>query len=497
MNRVRGINIVWLSLIAVLLGAMTVNIGASAGNTKLYIDPSTIPGPGQDGSIGESYVIGVYVDQVTDLWGVGFKIQIAPYASVLTISEIFEGPFLATGWDPSPNLPTDFSYTIDLFKGYVYVAIVRLPNPDPEVPRMGASGSGLIATFKLTVIEAGQCPVDITEDYMLDSNGFPILHQASGGNYFGPMCSLTRVEVLPGRKVYVGETMTFNTKVKNEGKVPMNVRVRYDIARVEDGRHIKLYTGQRYLGSGLGEDPRHVYLYVNGYTGSYNGYGWTNVGNAPYLDAIDANITAGTGNYMWADEDGSINGQFDFETYTLGPQDIVDKVILEAYTYGPSHNDGNPALHLDLDTYARAPGGAAPTTWIGSLWTAPSWAWRSPLHETRTLSDFWPTLKTQAGLDLARIRYVYYWSESGVSHGPAYIDAMRLRVDFAGVDPVEPPVFVIMPGQQLDLTVVTWTAKTEHIGTYDATATIEYTLEGLKWNSWASKQKTFSFSIVP
>jgi hypothetical protein len=155
------------------------------------------------------------VQDATDLWAAGFKIQYAPYVSVLTISEIYEGPFLATGWDPYPNSPTDFSYTVDLFKGFAYIAIVRLPNPDPEVPRMGASGDGLLATFKLTTIEAGECPIEIKEDYLLDSNGFPMDHTTVGAKYLGSTAMFVRCEVVPGKTVAVGEYTMFMTKVKN------------------------------------------------------------------------------------------------------------------------------------------------------------------------------------------------------------------------------------------------------------------------------------------
>ena len=501
----RGINIVWLSLIAVLLGSMAVNIGLSVAPTILYLDPTVIPGPGQEAAIGDSHVVSVYVQDATDLWAAGFKIQYAPYVSVLTISEIYEGPFLATGWDPYPNSPTDFSYTVDLFKGFAYIAIVRLPNPDPDVPRMGASGSGLLATFKLTVIEAGECPIEIQEDYLLDSNGFPIAHKATGATYHGASASLIRVEVVPGKTVAVGEYTVFMTKVRNDGDAPLYVKTRFDISRLEDGRKIVLRSGETYLDGGLGEDPPMwiEYLYVNGFTGSYGeGWGWTYEGTAPYLDAV------GDGNYVWTDaalmEEGEYpgyypyTGKYDFADYALDPEKVISSVEIEAYTlYAWGLDEGN-----DLDTYMRAPvTEAAPSVWLGSLWGTGTAAWHTVRWTTDRVSDLFPTTLTETGLNGARVRFLMYWTADDLEHGRVDIDAMRLKVTTIpaewGVTPADPEYVVIMPGEELELPVVSWTPKASHVGTYNVVATIEYTSEGLKWNSWGSKQKTFTFKVVP
>jgi hypothetical protein len=479
MNRVRGINIVWLSLIAVLLGSMTINVGVSAAKTKLYLDPATIPGPGQDGSVGESYVIGVYVDQVTDLWGVGFKIQYAPYVSVLTISEIYEGPFLATGWDPFPNPPTDFSYSVDLFQGFVYVAIVRLPNPDPETPRMGASGSGLLATFKLTVIEAGECPIELTESYLLDSNGFPISHRAISGYYEGPSASLTRTLMLPGKSVHVGETMTFNAKVKNDGLIPLNIKVRYDISRLDDGRKIVLRSGQTYYGGGLGEPLPFEYVYVDEFVDELY-YEWDGAPENLYGEP--------DGEYIWSDTPDAWASLFSFEDIALGGMPIAD-IFLEGYTQYP----GGATEAMDIDTYDVSPNQGYPFAWWGSLYGSSSWGWVSPRWTSDSVLTTSPWLADKATLNDVWIMLYKYAGGSAIMR----VDSLRLRIEYSTIVPVDAPYFTVMPGDQLDIDPVTWTAELDHVGSYVVSVSIEYTSEGLKWNSWGSAAKTYKFTILP
>lgn len=504
MNRVRGRNIIWLSLIAVLLGAMTVNLGVSAAPVNLYLTPTTIPGPGLFGHVGDSYTVSVNVDDVTDLWGAGFEIHYAPYVSVLTISQIYEGPFLSEGWDPYEGMApgTDFSYTVDLFSGTAYIAIVRLPYPDPEIPREGANGDGVLATFRLTVIEAGECPVEIKESYLLDSNGSPMKHTVTSSFYQGSTAMFIRTEVLPGKSVNVGETMLWYTKVKNKGDTPLYVKVRFDISRLEDARKIVLRTGETYLDGGVGvEPPMWIdYLYVNAFTDSYGeGWGWNYVGTAPYLDAV------GDGNYIWANDVSEdypgfypYTGKYDFDDFTLDPERVIDRVDVEAYTwYEWGLDEGN-----DLDTYMRTPyTEAPPSQWLGSLWGTGTAGWHTVRWTTDPVTAIFPEMTDPYYLNGARVRFMMYWTADDLSHGEVQVDAMRLKVTQIpkewGVVPADPAYVVIMPGEELELGVVTWIPKASHVGTYEVTATVEYTSELLKWNSWGSKQKTFTINILP
>jgi hypothetical protein len=76
------------------------------------------------------------------------------------------------------------------------------------------------------------------------------------------------------------------------------------------------------------------------------------------------------------------------------------------------------------------------------------------------------------------------------------IDSIRLKVEFAAITPVVYDVFEILPGEELELDNVVWLSGLDHVGSYDLTASIEYTSENFHWNSWGSMQKTSFFTIV-
>jgi hypothetical protein len=75
------------------------------------------------------------------------------------------------------------------------------------------------------------------------------------------------------------------------------------------------------------------------------------------------------------------------------------------------------------------------------------------------------------------------------------LDSMRLKVEFANIIPVTPPTYEIQPNEETKIDAAIWTITPEHLGTYECTATIEYTADGFKWNSWNTKQSSFSFRI--
>jgi len=306
---VRGKNIIWISIMAMLLGALTmVPSGKSQDATALSLTPSMLPEDGTFGHVGDQYTLTVNIANAADLWALQFRIAFAPYTSVLGISNLQEGPFLCEDIDgPGPELPfwpTFFTYTIDAFHGYADVAIVRLPNPEFPGEKYGAWGDGELATFNMNVVEAGTSPVALENVILLDTTGAETPSTATGSYYTGSSATLLRLvgvgmgyDDTPTKRAYVGQTFHWNQKVINEGDVPLYVRVRFDITREEDGRYIRLYSGQTYLDGAFGEDPSTTdEIYVNGFTGTYGaGWGWNYVGTAPYLNAVN------DGNYVWSD----------------------------------------------------------------------------------------------------------------------------------------------------------------------------------------------------
>lgn len=468
----RGKNILWLSLIAMILGTMMVNIGVSpVTNTKLYITPTRIPLADEGlGHVGDSYVMSVNIDNVEDLWAVGFTIKFAPYVSVLVISELYEGTFMSQdGW------PTFFTYSVNAFEGTAGITLLRLPS-GPS--RIGASGDGILMTFKMTVVEAGDSPIDIVDDILLDSTGSSIDHQSTGSLYYGVTAALIRATVLPGRKVPVGETLYLESKVRNDGDVPLFVRVRHDISRIEDGRVIRLYAGQSYYGGGLGEPRPYEYVYVDEFDEWYYEFD-----NPP-----ENLLGEPDGSYIESDTNAAWASMFSFEDIELGGMPIAD-IFLEGYCQYPNGATAN----VDIDMYDVSPGQGIPFAWWGSLYGGPSWGWVSPRWTADSVLTCSPWLADKAAFnDVWILVYNYLGSATDIMR----IDSLRLRVEYSTIVPVDPVVFVVNPGEELVLDPVVWLAESEHVGSYEMTTTLEYTDVQFKWNSWASKQKTAAFSIV-
>jgi len=491
---VRGKNILWLTIVAMLIGAMGfLPTGHSQTVPRIYIDPAEVPGGGAWGHVGDEYYLSVKIENAENLWAAGFKINFAPYTSVIKVSEFFEGGFLSE----DGFYPANLAYTLDLFHGTVYVAITRIPMGDIY----GVYGNGTLMTFKIAVMEAGQSPLDLVETTLIDPTGAPIVHTATGALYNGIYVAFERLAIVPGRRPRVGTTIEFKTKVYNPTDTPLRVMVRYDISRLEDGRLIVIRTGQEYFGWGFGETPpiaRIDYLYADAYTGTYSGYGWNEQGTAPFLDAV------GDGNYIWTDmsDPGPLGfpiiGKFDFQDIApLPASESIGDVQIEGYTlYAAGLDEGN-----DLDTYMRFPNDMTgyPTVWVGSLWGTDVWDWHTVRWTTDTVSTLFPVAMTEAGLNAARVRYIMYWTADSVAHGRVDVDALRLQVTVQSkwANPLVAPEFIVPPFSYMELDPVVWTAKTDHIGTYNGVATIEYTELGTKWNSWGSRQKTFSFVIRP
>lgn len=465
----RGKNILWLSLIAMLLSVMMVSINptTAAPATTLSLDQDRLPDKGL-GHPGDQYILSVNIDNVENLWAVQFTIKFAPYVSVLVASEIYEANFMSEDGAHA----TYFTYTTDAFEGTFTVVIMRWG----PAPRIGVSGSGTLATFKLTVVEAGESPIDIIDSILLDPEGNYIPTTTSGSYYYGPTARLIRTNLPEGRKITAGQTFPIQAKVKNDGDVPLNVTVRFDILR-EDGRKIVIRAGQSYSGGGLGEPLPFEYLYVdefNEYYYEFNGDP-TNLFGEPDGSYIEGDFDAG-----WA-------SLYSFEDITLAGREIAN-IWVEGYTRYP--NGATEGVDIDLYGFSSVSSFA----WWGSCYGTSDWGW----HGTRWI-DGESVLQQQPELadetELNNVELLVY-NYLGDAPDVIQIDGMRLTVEFASIVPVNPPIYEVQPGEELELDPVIWISDLDHVGSYDLTATIEYTSEDFHWNSWGSVQKTSFFWIV-
>jgi hypothetical protein len=479
-KRVRGKNILWLSVIAMLLSVMMVNVGtAPAIKTELYITPDRIPEhPGTLGHIGDEYYMSVNIKEVTDLYGVGFTVRFAPYGKTLTASDVSEGDFMSEGGAYS----TAMSYKIDVFAGAIKVGITRLG----AVP--GASGSGTLMTWKFTVSEAGSCPIFIENVDLVDSNLNIMDYVTFGSSFYGCTADLIRVNMPDGRHIFVGQDGVFNIKARNDGDVPMYVMGRVEFERVEDGRRIRLYAGQTYYGGYLGADPPFTYLYCDGYDGAYSE--WTKYGVSPYLDAIE------DGNYIEsyvADAWDAFYSFEDLEMPYLGIYTVISNVDFYGYTKCTSTDP-------DVDPYCFTSSGGVDYSfmWCDSMGGSTSWAWTGCRYYfgTYNFPEYYGFPLTDEAVDNMELLLYNYGGADG-----EWVDALRAKVEFATIIPLYEDLVptMILPGEEVELPAITWKAVSDHVGKYLATVYLEYSElypdVGFHFKNTGEKVVTFHFWV--
>lgn len=474
----------WISLIAMLLSTMMmVNVGrAPASPAKLYVDPSRWPlAPDALGHPGDEFYIAVKVEKVEDLWAAGFTIKFAPYVTTLVVSNVQEGDFLKQG-----GYDTYFTKIIYAFKGEVKIGVTRLTTSG--LPKVGASGEGTLATMKFTVIDCGSSDIDIVDEALIDSNGNGIRHNVWNGYYEGVTGNLISIELPYGRNYHVGDTIEIKSKAVNKGDVPICVRTRFELERLDDGRRIRLYSGQTYFGGGLGEPPPTLYLYSNEYN-PWIESGWTNPG-ASLIGPPDGNVASAT-TYS------AITSLYGFEDVDL-PYDGAEVLNLDIQGYTRQDDTGN-----DFDPYFFCPPPPAlDFAWGDSMGGTMYWAWTGGRYYAGGPYDM-PEYYAQGPWTEEAINgteiliHAYDLSDTLME-----IDSLRLRLQLSSIMPIVPDCYEVgpygTPEQELDLNPVIFGQPTteDMIGTYTATATLEYTLAGASWIE-GQKVRTFHFEIKP
>jgi hypothetical protein len=470
----------WLSLIVAMLSAMMVNVAISAqppAVPELSITPTWLPGPGELGDVGDVYDMTVSIADVTDLWAIQFTVKYPEFLGVLSPQNYVEGPFVSGNgaW------PTAFYVSNDALNGELTFIIMRLPYGET---REGVSGSGILATFEFLVVEAGEGGYGVMDAILLDPTPEPMPYTtAKGGYYYGNTASLVRVNLPEGRKITVGDTFPISAKVRNDGDTPLYVKVRMSLKRMSDGRPIELYTGQTYYGGYIGAAPPATYLYCDGYYPVYE-YGWNNPG-ASLIGEPDEN-------FAYSTVAGSDTSMYTFEDITLPWEgySVISNVDFQGYT---RQDD----LGNDFDPYAFTVdgGNAYSWCWCDSMGGSTEWAWTGQRYYLGVYDfpEYYGFPRTEEAVNNAELLINNYGADDVLME----IDAVRMKIEFATIIPVDAPVYVIQPGEELELEDVTWVSTSDHIGAYQLTATLEYSSEQFHWNSMASKAKTLSFWIVP
>jgi hypothetical protein len=486
---VKGKNILWISLIAIMLSAMMVNttIAPQPPETRVYIDRDRLPDqPGDLAHVGDEFVIAIMIENVVDLYAIGFTVKYAPYGKTLVASDIAEGEFLKRG-----GKTTGFAYSISVFAGTVKIGISRLG----AVP--GESGSGTLATLKLTKAEAGDSPIEIVDSGLLDSSLNYIEHETSGSYCHGVIGNLINANMPDGRHISVSSSVgTFMVKAKNHGDVNITVRARLEVERQHDSRRVRLYNGQTYFGGYLGADPPFTYLYCDGYDGAYSE--WTKYGASPYLNATGEDLDPpGTdGNYIESFDHAAWDAFYSFEDLDmpyLGIYNVISNVDFYGYTKSTS-------VDPDIDPYCFTTAGGTSYSfmWCDSMGGTTDWAWTGVryYYGRYDFPEYYGFPLTDEAVDNMELLLYNYHGDDGL-----WVDALRARVEFATIVPIEPPVTTIEPGEEVWLDPILWVPVEDHIGKYDATITLEYSEKyddvGYHWKNTGEKVKSFFFWVDP
>jgi hypothetical protein len=451
-KRVRGKNIVWLSLIAILFSAMTISVSAPPvggrifvdymGSNRIYNEDLSIP-------IDGDFTIDINVENAKDLYAFGFTLGFAPYGRTLIVVGVTDGGFL-----DGEGILTDFNVKTDIFHGRVLVGNTRLGS----VP--GVSGSGTLASITFRVTDAGSSELNLEDVQLFDSTGALLGAVATHGEYFGPEVKFSDIDFDPGRVVNLNSeaTLGIETTVENTAEVPLMVRVKYDFPGDPWRR---FYGGQTFRTVA----PPPEYLYVNEFIPWL--MMWNTYGADPWLDAPD------DGNYVEMGPDGTLAGVWGFDDIDLAGR-LINRVVLEGYTNAPYDEA------IDFDIYS-----AFDFSWLGSLYGVGEPAWVGVRWTADAVSDVCPWTLEQDGLNgFMVLGYSYHGIGSG-----EILDCLRLRVEFASVAPVQPPVYELGPGESMTI-ASTWIVTMDDLGRHVGEATVEFSYSG---NSWipASKVKDF------
>lgn len=448
----RGKNILWLALVAMLLAVPSANVRAQS-STVISVDPPLTTGylPG------DTFGVNIMITGAVDLKSWQIEMSYAPYMSEISVIEFIEGDFLMIGGE------TYFAKYVDAFHGELKMGATIIG----DVP--GVSGDGWLGTIVFTVLEAGETPLALHDTILLDSLGNPIAHEAVSGYYLGPTADLGVVpniyprpkggghaqkDWMDTRRSAVGTGRLFDAQVVNTGYAPLDVRVKYTSVNAATGTTYIFYSGQMFQSV---KTYRTEYVYVNEVAGVGIGDDWSTIGAAPYLNA------AGDGNYIEATENSQWSSKFGFQDLTLGPLDKIFEVRLEGYTMSAS-------LDIDFDSYD--PQGR----WYGSLWGTTAYDWHSPRWTSSSMDQVYPSIKNLATFNNFKMMFNYY-TPDGTSMGPADLDCVRLKVtiETGGVVPTEPPVSQNIPaGGDVTPTSAIWYLTSADVGKWYTTVEVQY-----------------------
>ena len=436
----RGKYILSLALIVAMFGAFFVDLGHTQTPITVYADPAMVTGVYG----GQTFDVNIMITGGEAVYAWEFLLDYPPFAQQISVVDAIAGDYLGPDQILAKN--------VNAFDGEVLVGSTM--QGDVE----GAYGDGTLATVRFTVIEpAGEFPLDLVYARIFIRVGYEIVEMAPEDitvvdSYFlGPIADLDHNpgETRTDNVWRVGKSRRFKTIVENKDPIEaLWFRAKYTSVQ-DTGRVVTMYNGQHLYTS----VPRATeYYYVNEFTATR--IRWAQIGTSPYLDKAD-----GT-SYVSGDTYCTTVGMFGFQDITLNPGDIIYRVTLEGRTRA-AHGD------IDYDVYDAA------FNWYGSLWGGGAWSWKTPRWTTDTIDIVNPAVKTQAGFNSFQV-LLHYYTPAGNTLGPADLDALRLKVEYIGIDPINPKAVQIPPATIKTLDWAIWDLWPFDVGTYTTTITVEY-----------------------
>jgi hypothetical protein len=135
---------------------------AQAGSATVAVSPTTITA-----NVGQDFSIDITISNVLDLYGWEFKLGWDE--SLLGLVSVDEGPFLKSGGD------TFFTYFLNTTNEHIVVDCTL----EGMIP--GVAGNGTLATVTFIATNVGECPLNLYDVILLNSNVEQISCSVVGG----------------------------------------------------------------------------------------------------------------------------------------------------------------------------------------------------------------------------------------------------------------------------------------------------------------------------
>jgi len=221
-------------LLIVFLIVSTVTVAAERVGTvssdpdlpRIYMDPSVnVAAPGQNFTV-NVVITGIAANE--SLYGWEFDMSFN--STVLNVTAVGQGPFLATAGDTYWTTPLikNWKGTVEVSEGFLLF------------PPNGATGSGVLANITFQVLREGKAPLHFYKTELRTYNGTDVLeidHTGVDGFFGYPLLrdvAVTGVTASP-TSVSAGKPVSINVTVENQGEIAetFDVAVLYDSTEIE------------------------------------------------------------------------------------------------------------------------------------------------------------------------------------------------------------------------------------------------------------------------